>query len=98
MRQTGKLKTARKSPADILMIMPNEDLRMIASDTARILRTRGYNVELSHGGKLKKQLAYAEKKAIPYVWFPPFEDGLDHEVKNMETGEQSTASPKDWTA
>ncbi|MGH1404485.1 MAG: histidine--tRNA ligase [Alphaproteobacteria bacterium] len=97
LRQNGKITTDKKSPADILMVMPSEDMRQQASDTARILRTRGYKVELSHGGKLKRQLAYAEKKGIPYVWFPPFEDGLAHEIKNMITGEQINANPKDWT-
>jgi len=96
-RTKGQLPDLGKSPADILMVMPSEEIRKIASETARTLRNRGYNVELAHGGKLKRQLAYAEKKGIAYVWFPPFEDGLDHEVKNMNTGEQKTASPNEWS-
>ena len=96
-RTKGQLPDLGKSPADILMVMPSEEMREIASETARTLRNRGYNVELAHGGKLKRQLAYAEKKGIAYVWFPPFEDGLDHEVKNMNTGEQKTASPNEWS-
>jgi len=38
---------------------------------------------------VKKQLAYAERKGIPFIWFPPFEDGKPHEVKNMATGTQT---------
>ncbi len=96
LRQNDKISTKQKSPADILMIMPSEDMRQQSSDTARILRASGHKVELSHGGKLKRQLAYAEKKGIPYVWFPPFEDGLAHEVKDMSTGEQKQVNPNDW--
>ncbi|MCB1531468.1 MAG: histidine--tRNA ligase [Alphaproteobacteria bacterium] len=96
-RQKGQLPLGKHSPADILVVMPNEDMRGVATETANILRQR-YNVELSHGGKLKKQLATAEKKGIPYIWFPPFEDGLPHEVKNLATGEQTKADPNTWEA
>ncbi len=96
-RAKGQLPDLGKSPADILMILPSEKRRKTASQTARLLRNRGYNVELSHGGKIKRQLAYAQKKGIAYVWFPPFEDGLDHEVKNMNTSEQKPASPNEWS-
>ena len=97
LRQTGHIQTGAKSPADILMVLPNEEQRAEAAQTARILRERGYNVELYHAPqKIKKQLSYAEKKGIPYVWFPPFESGQDHEVKNMLKGEQANADPSSW--
>lgn len=87
-----------KSPAHIMMVLPSEDKRALAHDTARTLRNRGYNVEVYHAPqKIGKQMEYASKKLIPYVWFPPFEDGKPHEVKNMTTGEQSTADPDNWS-
>ncbi len=101
MRQThpDKLGIGRSSPADILMVLPNEEQREAASATARTLRERGYKVEMYHAPqKLKKQLAYAERKGIPYVWFPPFEDGQEHEVKDMANGEQASADPSAWVA
>jgi histidyl-tRNA synthetase len=92
-----KLPTARKSPADVLVVLPSEERRTAAGDAARALRARGLKVEMFHApAKLKRQLAYAERKGIPFVWFPPFEDGLGHEVKNMETGAQSAADPAVW--
>ena len=97
MLDNSAFETKRKSPADIFVVLPNEERRALANETAQTLRKRGFNVETSHGGKLKRQLAYAEKKGIPYVWFPPFEDGLDHEIKNMDTGEQIHADPATWT-
>ena len=73
------------------------------NETAATLRARGIKVETFHSpSKLKRQLAYAEKKGIPYVWFPPFDAEGQHEVKDMSNGEQTPAAadnwtPKDWT-
>lgn len=97
MRINGKLDISRKCPTDILVCLPAEDRRDDAAATARLLRARGLNVELYHAAqKVKKQMAYAEKKGIPFVWFPPFEDGQSHEIKNMITGEQTQADPAKW--
>lgn len=97
-RVQGKLPVSGISPADVLVILPNEDARTVMNETAQKLRTRGYNVETFHSpSKLKRQLAYAEKKGIPYVWFPPFDADGAHEVKNMNTGDQVAASAEDWT-
>ncbi|MBN8522231.1 MAG: histidine--tRNA ligase [Alphaproteobacteria bacterium] len=88
-----------KGPAEILMVIPDENKRALASETARTLRRRGFKVEMYHAAqKIKKQLEYASKKLIPFVWFPPFEDGKPHEVKNMSTGEQITSTPETWKA
>jgi len=93
----GYIKTGKRSPAHILMVLPSEDRRGEAAETARTLRARGYNVELYHAPqKVKKQMEYAAKKGIPYVWFPPFEDGKGHEVKDMGSGEQGPVDPQTW--
>lgn len=95
--QNGHIKTGAKSPADVLVILPNKDQRALASETAQALRKRGLKVELYHAPqKLAKQLSYAEKKGINYVWFPPFDEGGKHEVKNLETKEQIEADPNTW--
>lgn len=95
----GLITPAAKSPTQVLVVLPEEARRPEAAATAAILRQRGFNVELYHSDtKIKKQLAYAEKKGIPYVWFPPFKDGAPHEVKNMGTGEQAAADAKSWKA
>ena len=96
-RQQYKLPVGRISPADIMVMMPSEDRRALTMETAQKLRAQGHKVETFHNPvKLARQLAYAEKKGIPYVWFPPFEDGKSHEVKNMGTGTQTAADPDDW--
>ncbi len=97
LRQQGKLPVKACTPADILMVLPGEEQRDEASEAARILRGRGFKVELYHAPqKLKKQMSYAERKGIPYVWFPPFESGQAHEVKNMASGNQTRAEPQNW--
>jgi histidyl-tRNA synthetase len=97
--EEGYIKPGAKSPAQILVVLPSEERRALAAATAHELRKHGYNVELFHSdAKVKKQLSYAERKGIPYVWFPPFEDGKPHEVKNMATGEQTLADPTAWKA
>ncbi|MBI3441877.1 MAG: histidine--tRNA ligase [Proteobacteria bacterium] len=93
----GYIKPGPKSPTQILVVLPEEARRGEAATTANTLRNRGYNVELFHSdSKLKRQLAYAERKGIPYVWFPPFKDGQPHEVKNMLSGKQIHADPEKW--
>lgn len=88
----GMIVPLAKSPAQVLVLLPNEALRQTAAATAQALRARGLRVEMYHrDAKIKNQFAYAEKKGIPYVWIIPFKDGQPHEVKNMATGEQKTA-------
>lgn len=97
MRQTRPdlLGIGPKSPAQIMMVMPSEEERGHANETARALREKGYNVEVYHAArKIPDQLKYASKKLIPYVWFP-FADG--HQVKNMASGEQVPADLQTWS-
>jgi histidyl-tRNA synthetase len=88
----------RKSPADLLIVLPSEERRETMLVTAQALRRRGFRVETYHAPqKLAKQLSYAEKKGIPYVWFPPFDGGGAHEVKDMGSGNQTKADVATWT-
>lgn len=90
----GYIHPGRKVPTDILIALPSEEDRKQARETAVILRNRGLSVEIFHmPQKMKKQLSYAEKKGIPYVWFLPDGDRTTHEVKNMATKMQSQAAP-----
>lgn len=98
LKNYNHIKAGKKSPADILMVLPSEEKRAFASDTARTLRNRGFKVEMYHAAqKIGKQFSYAEKKNIQYVWIPPFEEGKAHEVKNLDAKTQMEADPNDWT-
>ena len=93
----GRVKVGPKSPAHVLVVFPNAERRDEAIQTAKTLRERGFNVEMYHSpGKIGQQMRYASRKGIPYVWFPPFEEGGVHEVKNMSTEEQAAADPRKW--
>lgn len=98
LRQQNKLPQGRQSPADIMVILPSEEQRHVTMKTAQLLRIKGHKVESFHNPiKVGRQLAYAEKKGIPYVWFPPFDASGIHEVKDMRTGIQIQTTPEDWS-
>lgn len=92
----GKIDTSRKSPADVMVMMPHEDKRPGITQLCQKLRARGLRVEMYHAAKkFPDQLKYASRKGIPYVWITE-EDGT-YQVKNMLTGEQVKADPATWT-
>ena len=43
-----------------------------------------------------KQIRYADRRGIPFVWFGPREDGAPHSVKDIRSGEQVPADPASW--
>ncbi|MCD8497791.1 MAG: histidine--tRNA ligase [Alphaproteobacteria bacterium] len=92
LRAQGKLPVSKKSPTEILVMPPRDaDAIRSAYDAAHTLRRNGWNVEVAPGRKFDKQMSYAEKKGIRYIWF--VEDG---EVQDRETREKTKAAPADW--
>lgn len=92
LRSQNKLPVSRKCPTDVLILPPRDEGALPAMrEVEQTLRKNGLNVEIATGKKLQKQMAYAEKKGIPYVWFAE-----DSEVKNMGTGKQVKADAKTW--
>jgi histidyl-tRNA synthetase len=93
----GLLETDRACPTDVLVVVPSDERRADALATATTLRNRGLNTEVYHqADKLAKQIRYASRKSIPFVWLPPFDDNGNHEVKDMATGTQIDADPHTW--
>ena len=45
--------------------------------------------------KFGKQIRYAERRGIPYVWFEQA-DG-SHQVKDIRSGDQVDVDPDSWT-
>jgi histidyl-tRNA synthetase len=87
-----------KSPTQVLVTYPREELLGTCREVARRLRERGFKVELFHApSKLGDQIRYASRKGIPFVWFPPFEAGGKHEVKDLGSQAQTEADPGTWT-
>ncbi|KOX22130.1 histidine--tRNA ligase [Nocardiopsis sp. NRRL B-16309] len=93
----GRIEEGRACPTDVMVVVPGAERRADALRTGALLRERGFNTEVFHStAKVGKQIQYAAKKGIPFVWFPPFEDGGEHEVKDMGSGEQASADPATW--
>ena len=91
----------RVSPAAVLVAVWNEGDRAAANRIAAQLRARGIATDVAPtAAKLGKQIKYADKLGIPYVWFPGSavegDDASGDEVKNIITGEQSPADATSW--
>ena len=93
-----RLQSGAKCPAQVLVIFPRAERREEVARTANLLRERGLNVEMYHSpSKIAQQMRYASRKGIPYVWFPPFEEGGVHEVKDMASEKQVVVDPATWS-
>ncbi|MFN3827275.1 MAG: histidine--tRNA ligase [Micavibrio sp.] len=91
-----KIDTSRKSPADVMVMMPSEEQRPHIIALCRTLRENGLKVEMYHAAKkFPDQLKYASRKGIPFVLITE-EDGT-HKIKDMITGDQNEVDPKTWT-
>ena len=63
---------------------------------AAALRARGIPVEVApSAAKFGKQIRHADRRGIPFVWFPGA-DGASDEVKDIRSGEQATADASAW--
>ncbi|GAB6985937.1 histidine--tRNA ligase [Nocardioides pyridinolyticus] len=90
----GLLGSDRKVPSAVLVALADEESRPASDAVATALRARGVPCEVAASPqKFGKQIRYAERRGIPYVWFP----GDTHEVKDIRSGEQVAADPAAWT-
>jgi histidyl-tRNA synthetase len=95
--QRGALAGSRAVPSAVLVALPDEDARGRCDDIAQALRRRGIPTEVAPAPqKYGKQIRYAERRGIPFVWFPGGIDGSD-EVKDIRSGDQAPADPGSWT-
>ena len=86
------LTASRSVPSVVLVSLADEDGRNEAAEVARRLRSRGIGTEVApKAEKFGKQIQHAEKRGIPFVWFPP-----DGSVKDIRSGEQLPADPDHW--
>ncbi|MBB5873062.1 histidyl-tRNA synthetase [Allocatelliglobosispora scoriae] len=90
------LAVSRPTPTCVLIALPSEEDRSGAMRTAAALRARGIAVEVSpSAAKFGKQIKYAERRGIPYVWFPANAETGDT-VKDIRSGVQEDAAPATW--
>ena len=90
----GLLTASRPVPTVVLVAVDDEETRDSAVAVAERLRSRGIATEVApKADKFGKQIRYADRRRIPYVWFgsPPHS-----EIKDIRTGEQLPADPDRW--
>ncbi|MER7417484.1 histidine--tRNA ligase [Micromonospora peucetia] len=93
----GALSVSRDVPTCVLVAVTAEEQRAASNRVADALRRRGVPTEVSpSAAKFGKQIRYAERRGIPYVWFPGV-DGAADEVKDIRSGEQAAAAAGEWT-
>ena len=87
----GVLTASRPVPSCVLIAVDAEETRSAALATAARLRARGIPCEVApKADKFGKQIRYADRRGIPYVWFS------NNEVKDIRSGEQLPADPDAW--
>jgi histidyl-tRNA synthetase len=96
----GLVRAARATPTCVLVAVPAEEQRVGCERLAAALRRRGIPTEVSPtAAKYGKQIRHADRRGIPYVWFPgtgPSPGEAGHEVKDIRSGDQHAADPDTW--
>lgn len=86
----------RSVPSAVLVALIDEESRADSNAVAQQLRSRGIPTEVAATAqKFGKQIRYAERRGIPYVWFPATAETA-HQVKDIRSGDQADAWPEDW--
>jgi histidyl-tRNA synthetase len=92
----GLLTASRSTPACVLVAVNDEEGRPTSTRIATALRSRGVACEVApKPAKFGKQIRYAERRGIPYVWFPGAGESGD-QVKDIRSGEQVDAEANAW--
>ena len=96
--RTG-LAADRVVPSAVVVAVTDEDSRAASDAVAHALRSRGVPCEVAASAqKFGKQIRYAERRGVPYVWFPASPGSEhSHQVKDIRTGEQTEADPATWS-
>jgi len=87
---------SRSVPTVVLIALPAEESRGECDRIAGALRRRGIATEVSPtAAKFGKQIRFAERRGIPFVWFPGA-DGAADQVKDIRSGDQVEAVAATW--
>jgi histidyl-tRNA synthetase len=88
-----RLHPTRQTPTCVLVALDREDTREASRRVAARLRARDIAAEVFHAPlKYGKQIKYADRLGIPFVWFPE-----TNEVRDIRSGEQVAADPDTWS-
>jgi histidyl-tRNA synthetase len=94
----GLVQASRSVPSCVLVAVADEAGRPDSERVAAQLRARGIPCEVAPAAaKFGKQIRHADRRGIPYVWFPAVAGGSDgSSVKDIRSGDQLPADPSTW--
>jgi len=91
------LSASRSTPSCVLVSLADETDRAQGMRVAEALRRRGIPGEVApSAAKFGKQIKFAERRGIPYVWFPATGEQAGDSVKDIRSGEQVAADASSW--
>ena len=86
-RGPARLTASRSTPAAVLVAVNDEETREASRRVAAALRARGIPCEVApSAARFGKQIRYADRRGIPFVWFPGAGEGGD-QVKDIRSGD-----------
>lgn len=92
----GLVEVSRPVPTVVLVAVTDEAHRSASDAIADTLRARGISADVApSAAKFGKQIKAADKRSIPFVWFPGADGGPDS-VKDIRSGEQVEADAAAW--
>ena len=93
----GVLTGSRPVPSAVLVALADEASRPSSERIADALRARGIASEVAASAqKYGRQIRAAERRGIPFVWFPSSESGASDQVRDIRSGEQLDADSGSW--
>jgi histidyl-tRNA synthetase len=93
----GVLRGSRAVPSAVLVALADEESRPTSDRVAAALRARDISCEVvASPQKYGRQIRYAERRGIPFVWFPATEPGGSDQVKDIRSGDQVDADAASW--
>ena len=92
----GLVEVSRAVPTAVLVAVADEEHRAVSDSVADALRGRGIAADVAPtAAKFGKQIRFADRRGIPFVWFPGA-DGVPDSVKDIRSGEQVDADAATW--
>ena len=91
------LSATRSTPSCVLVALADETDRVQGMRVAAALRRRGIPCEVApSAARFGKQIKFAERRGIPFVWFPAVGDQGSDSVKDIRSGAQALADASSW--
>lgn len=93
----GLLTASRATPAAVLVAVTDGASRARSVAVATALRARGIPCEIApRAERFGKQIRYADRRGIPYVWFPGAGESGGDQIKDIRSGDQADADAGTW--